>query len=140
MKAKEYLLQYKRMCIQIEIFEKELEQLREERSAISIDLNGMPHSSNISDKTATLAVQLADIESEIIDWRSAAWSLRMDIINTLNKLKNPKSVQVLHLRYIEDLKWEEIADKLGYTYQWVAGQLHSDALQELEEILEHGRN
>lgn len=135
MTAKEYLLQYRRLMIRIKCIEQDLEDLRQQRSSITIDLDGMPKGSAISDKTARLATLLADIESELIAKRSEAWSVRMEITNTIDRLSDPAQARLLHLRYIYGWTWERIAVDMGYTYQWVAGSLHGQALQSMEKII-----
>ena len=136
MNAKDYLSQYKLMTAKIERIEQDLEEIREERAAISIQLDGMPRGSDLSERTARLAVKIADMECELIDMRSEAWSIRMDIIRTLGKLTNPTYFKLLHYRYIDDYKWERIAVEMNYSYQWVADSLHKCALNELEQILD----
>ena len=41
---------------------------------------------------------------------------------------------ILKYRYIEFLTWEEIAVKLGFTFQWVH-VLHKKALNNFEKVL-----
>ena len=138
MTAKEYLLQHKLMKIRIKNAEDSLAELRETRASMSVNLDGMPRGSALSDRTAALAVQLADAETELLSLRSAAWSLCMEIVRTINRLEDPAEVRLLHLRYIECLTWERIAVEMGFTYQWVAGPLHGRALQSLEKVLNEG--
>jgi hypothetical protein len=77
------------MTARIRNREHDLAELREERESISINLDGMPHGTSLSDKTARLAAQLADAEEEIIELRSEAWSIRMEIVRTLNRIQTP---------------------------------------------------
>ena len=135
MNAKEYLLQYRRIVVRIRNAEQDLEALRAERESITVNMDGMPKGSDLSNKTAQLAAKLVDTEIEILGMRSAAWSVRMDIIRTIDKLSDPAEVRLLHLRYLDGYTWERIAVDMGYTYQWVAGSLHGQALQSLEKIL-----
>ena len=135
MNAKDYLLQYKLMTAKIERAEQDLREIREERSSISVNLDGMPRGTDLSERTAKLAVMLADMERELIYMRSKAWRVRMDIIRTLGKLTNPTHFNLLHFRYIDGYKWEKIAVEMNYSYQWVADTLHKSALHELEEVL-----
>ena len=135
MTAKEYLRQYKLMTARIRDREHDLAELREERESISINLDGMPHGTSLSDKTARLAAQLADAEEEIIELRSEAWSIRMEIVRTLNRIQTPEYNTLLYLRYIEGKTWEQIAVEMHYTYQWVAGPLHGRSLQEVDKII-----
>lgn len=138
--AKDFLLQYRLAMMRIKNAEQDLAAIREERESIEVSLDGMPKGSNLSDKTAELAVKLADLEVQILKMRSRAWSIRMEIINTLDRLTDPAEVRLLHLRYIEGFTWEMIAVDMNYTYQWVAGPLHGQALQSLEKILTLDRN
>ena len=131
-------MQYKLMKTRIKNAEDSLAELRETRASISINLDGMPRGSSLSDRTAALAVQLADAETEILQLRSAAWSVCMEIVRKINKLEDPSEVRLLHLRYIECLTWERIAVEMGFTYQWVAGPLHGRALQSMEKVLQTG--
>lgn len=135
MNAKDYLLQYKLMQAKIQNAEDDLKALREERAAISINLDGMPHGSHISDRTAELASRLVDAECEVMAMRSAAWSVRIQIINTIGRLSDPIHVRLLHLRYIEGHTWEQISEEMHYSYQWVAGPLHGHALQEIDKLI-----
>lgn len=136
MNAKDYLLQYKLVNAKIERAEQNLQEIREERAAISVNLDGMPRGTALSERTAKLAVKIADMECELIDMRSEAWSIRMDIIRTLGKMKNPTHFNLLHFRYIDGYKWEKIAVEMNYSYQWVAETLHKNALSELQQILD----
>lgn len=136
MNAKDYLLQYKLMTAKIERAEKDLSEIREERAAISVNLDGMPRGTKLSERTAKLAVMIADMECELIDMRSEAWSIRMDITRTLGKMTSPTHFNLLHFRYIDGYKWERIAVEMNYSYQWVAETLHKNALSELQQILD----
>lgn len=136
MTAKEYLRQYKLMTARIRNREHDLAELREERESISINLDGMPHGTSLSDKTARLAAQLADAEEEIIELRSEAWSIRMEIVRTLNRIQTPEYNTLLYLRYIEGKTWEQIAVEMHYTFRHTT-RLHGDALREVDAILAH---
>lgn len=136
MTAKEYLRQYKLMTARIRNREHDLAELREERESISINLDGMPHGTSLSDKTARLAAQLADAEEEIIELRSEAWSIRMEIVRTLNRIQTPEYNTLLYLRYIEGKTWEQIAVEMHYTFRHTT-RLHGDALREVDAVLAH---
>lgn len=140
MTAKEYLLQYQLLIVRIENAERDIDEIREERNSISIVLDGMPRGSAISDKTAKLAVLLADMESELLELRTEAWLKKLEIIRTIDKLTDPSEVRLLHLRYLDNYTWEKIAVTMNYTYQWVAGTLHSNALQSVDKIINGGNN
>lgn len=101
---------------------------------MAINLDGMPRGSGSKDKTARLAVQLADLESALQTELSELWSTRNDIIISIGKLSSEYQT-LLHKRYIEEKTWEMIAVEMHFTYQYVAGPLHGQALQALEKII-----
>ena len=135
MKAKEYLLQYKRMKMKLASLEADIEATREEREQINADLNGLPRGSAISDRTGNLATALADMEMELVNTREETLAICRDVINTINQIEDQTLARLLHLRYIELKTWNQIADEMYFSSRWVYGALHSAALKEVEQIL-----
>lgn len=132
--AKQYLRRYRHANDMIFIIEQELKKLREQMDSLTIDLDGMPRGTAVSDKTGELATQLADYEEKLIDARSNAWSIRMDVVNTIGKLTDSTYSQLLYKRYIELKTWERIAAELNYSYMHIT-RLHGYALAEIEKVL-----
>lgn len=58
--------------------------------------------------------------------------LRLTVEETLAQIPL-QSANILTMRYLLGYTWEEIANKLNYTYQWVHN-LHKRALKEWDEI------
>ncbi len=50
--------------------------------------------------------------------------------DTIRSLSDPRMREVLSLRYLQGLPWEEIADRMYYSQRWVL-KLHRAALIEL---------
>lgn len=134
MNAKDYLLEYKRIMVRVQILQTEIERLRTEAEGATISLDGMPKGSGAYDKTARLAIQLAAYESDLSDELSHLWSKRMDIINNLGKLQDGKLQKLLHARYIECKSWEHIAVEMDITWRYCY-MLHGEALVAFEKIL-----
>ena len=135
MTAKEYIQRYKLMTTKIETAERELADLREKSTAVAVNLDGMPHGSRLSDRTARLAAEIADSEAALTDMRAQAERIRRDIIRTLDRLSDPTDFKLLYLRYIQGYKWETVAAELHYSYQWTSGHLHDHALESLQDVL-----
>jgi hypothetical protein len=95
----------------------------------------MPHGSRLSDKTARLAAEIADCETEIVTMQFEALRVRREILRTLAKLSDPTDYKLLYLRYIQGYKWEAVAAELYYSYQWVSTHLHDHALDSLQAVL-----
>lgn len=141
MVAKEYLQQIKILTTQIQNIDDEIKSLRSEVITIRSSWpDGQPHGSNTSDPVGNVATRLADelikLEKRQLDLQGELWHKRNEIINTLNQLQHAESNRLLYLRYVQDKTWEHIAVEMHYSYQWVSTALHSNALCELQEILD----
>lgn len=134
MDAKGYLEEYKLMQTRLNVLQAEIERLRAEAESVSINLDGMPKGGQTGDKTARLAVQIADMESTWKQELSWLWSRRMKIISQLGELKNHRHQTLLHKRYIENETWEAIAYEMDLSWRHTY-RLHGSALAEFEKIL-----
>lgn len=56
-----------------------------------------------------------------------------EIFNIISSIKNPVYKQILHKRYIQGKKWEEISEELHYEYPHVH-RLHKQAIAEVHEL------
>ena len=157
MLAKEYLNQVGIIDAKLKMIDANIERLRrelynlEDISLSSSWSDGQPHGMKITDPTGDKAVRLAEKNSErreelrrqLSDYeykqilvRSQLWAKRMEVIDTIGRIHDPKCYRLLTMRYVEGAKWELIAVDLDLTYQWVAGPLHSKALILLQEVLD----
>lgn len=134
MTAKEYLMQYKTISARVKILQAEIESLRADAESITINLDGMPKGQGNTDKTARLAIMLAERESKLIAELSKLWSMRTEIVNKLGELSNSKHQQILYARYIQCETWEHIAVDMDITWRY-CHMLHGSALAEFEKIL-----
>ena len=134
MTAKEYLLQYKHLSARVKVLQAEIESLRADAESISVNLDGLPKGQGEKDKTARIAVQLAEYDSKLQAELSDLWRLRMDIVETLGMLTNEKHFTLLHSKYIAGETWEHIAVDMNITWRYCY-MLHGAALIELEKIL-----
>lgn len=140
MNAKEYLSQIQILDNKIKNLEDEIRDIRSEIITVRSSWpNGQPHGTGVSNPVEQavekLIDQLEDIEKQHIMLQSKLWSARNEVIETIGKVSHAEYNRLLYLRYVQGCLWEQIAVQMGYTYQWVAGPLHSNALQEVDEIL-----
>ena len=133
MNAKEYLKRYKQFGERIKILESEIEELRTKAEGASINLDGLPKGQGAKDRTAKFAIELAEYDSRLNGELSAAWKVRMEIVETLGKLSY-KHQRLLHEYYIKQRTWEEVAEELGITSRYCY-MLHGSALAELNQVL-----
>lgn len=140
MTGREYLRQARALNSKIKNLEEEVDKLREEQAAVrSAWPDGQPHGTGTTDPTGVMASRLADklltAEHELLATRDALLVKRMEILKTINKVERAEYNRLLYLRYVQCLKWEDIAEDMHYVYQWVAGPLHDNAVAEVEKIL-----
>ena len=61
--------------------------------------------------------------------------IKQEAAELLPMVEDPVHYTILHSRYVLYKTWEEIADEIGYTYQWTC-HLHGVALQEFGKIMQ----
>ena len=157
MTAKEYLSQVGILSARLDVIDKAIKLLREEIESMtdagvsSPWPDGLPHGTGASDPTASKAIrhadrlnekreelrkQLIDYEYEQIARRSELWAKRIEIIETLGKLREPTLHKILTMRYIDGESFEAIAVEVGYSWRHVI-RLHGIALLRVQKILEN---
>lgn len=130
MTAKEYLRTLRWTELSIETRKDELRRLDAEYtylSGISYDRDRVQTSPSgnafpQSDRRIDLALK---IREDIL----AMQKLRTDIIGKITGLDNPLYSQVLLERYVNYLSFDDIADKMNYSYVRIT-HIHGEALQE----------
>ena len=134
MKAKEYLMEIKKIRKRVNLLQAEVERLRTDAESVSINLDGMPK--GVGKGTwENLAIQLAECESILQNQLSVLWSKQMQAIELLGKLK-PKHQMILTEYYIADKKWEQIAYEQDLSWRHCY-RLHGSALVELDKVLKN---
>lgn len=128
MTAKEYLSQYRRYAERIRQIDLDIERLEAEAESISIDLDGMPHGTTLSDRTGSLATRLADLRSKKLLLREEAWEKREEIEEVIQSLPDPVMTRLLYDRYIIGMRWEDVARDLNYDDTYTRSRLHGKAL------------
>lgn len=164
MSSKEYLSQYGIIKARLRLIDSNIDRLRRDIQNIgdisvsSAWPDGQPHGTKIGDPTSSKALKLISdmgnlrekrerLRSELLEYeyqqiqeRSKLWSMGMEITEKLSGLLSVDDVNakvyhdILYLRYIQDMRWEEIAVNIGYTYRHTT-RLHGEALKVMEEVL-----
>ncbi len=131
MTPKEYLQQLRRLDIMID---QRNRQLADMRSALlsaadpgrEYTFGGMlPGDSRV----VAWISKLQEREEELDSLIDHFWDLKCQIIDELQGLDNPVSMQILYKRYVEYKRLEIIAVEINYSYDWVK-HAHGRALQE----------
>ena len=140
--AKQYLMQVRLIDRRLRNVTKEIEAIRDAYSETmrSPWPDGQAHGSGgksdpVGEAAAKLADQLKGIEARQIRLRAKLWSIRTEVVNTIGRVPDADCNELLYRRYVECQKWEKIALEMGFDYSWVAGGLHSRALELIGEVL-----
>lgn len=134
-KAKEYLQEVKLCDANISNNLEELSRLKDMVYHITSTLRGDVVSGGGSqDKLGNAVAKIVDLETEINDAIDAYVNKKREVSKTIEKVKDPDQVQVLHKRYFEYLTWEQIACELHMSYRNVC-YVHGRALQAVAELI-----
>lgn len=137
MDAKKYLQQAYRLNELIEHDQRELERLRTLSVSIaSADTTreNVQGGSKAYDKIGEIIVRIDEYAHRINCEIDEFVDIKAEIHSRIMQVQNIDARLILLYRYIEFMRWEDIAVKLGYTRQWVL-VLHGRALKNFEEIL-----
>lgn len=132
MTAKEFLNQYLNCEHEIQHKQEKARQIRDMGESITQSFSPAPARSGPSDKVGIAAGRLADMAAEIEADTQRLFRIMQDVEAVIELLPQ-KEKEVLRLRYINGLKWEQIAEKLKYTDRNVY-LLHKAALDRIKII------
>ena len=124
---KEYLKSYRRAIKREQDILDEIQRLRLDKMFPSVLNDGMPHGSNhsdLSDYAAILDEQIELLKEERLERVRCYQKIERQI----RQMENEDEQEVLRLRYIKGLKWEEVALKMNYSWKQVH-RIHSSALK-----------
>lgn len=126
-----YLNQYRIMHIEIDQITKELQRWQDLATRISPSYSDMPHGGG-SDKVQTAAVEVAELTEQLNEKIHQAIMVQENIKKLLESLDDIKLRQLMSYRYINGMRWEEIAVRMDFNYRWVL-RLHRKALNQISE-------
>lgn len=66
--------------------------------------------------------------------------IKKEILFLVKKIEKPENLLLLIERYLNFKRWNEIAEKIGYSEKWTKTELHYKALKEAEEVIRNGKN
>ena len=127
---KEFLNQYLNAEKEIGIKLDQIARLRELSTKITQTLTPDKVKSNSENRLESSVSKIVDIEREIGTSIDQLERTRLQVESVINSVPNVNQRNVLRLRYISGMKWEQIAVKLNYDYRWVL-RLHGKALNKI---------
>ena len=123
---KEYLKSYRRAVKREKDILNEIQRLRADKMFPSVVNDGMPKGSNQSDLSDYIAILDEQIEL-LKEERLEKVRCYQKIEKQIRQMENQDEQEVLRLRYITGLKWEEVAARMSYSWKHIH-RIHSSAL------------
>ena len=135
MNAKEYLSQAYRLDQRINSKLHQIESLRSLTQKVTASYDGEPvsHTRNVTSLQDTI-VHLMDAEDDLNRQIDELVDLKMEIANTISRVRNENYRLILEMRYLCFNSWDEIATTLHYTDRWLR-KMHDRALDVVDAIL-----
>ena len=96
---------------------------------------GMPHGTGISRRTENKAIDLVEAKEKWAKAKAEAYAIRQKVVDLIIDIPDIEG-KVLYERYINLLTWEQIAEKLYYSYTGIF-YAHNRALDIVEKRLSH---
>lgn len=138
MRAKEYLLQYRRALERVRQLDQRIEALylQAEIQATAPKEVSVRGSGLKRDRVAELATKIADGTTRLNDQRLEALRLCDEVSGVIDAVTDPTYSRILFDRYVGGLGWDQIADDIGYDPSHTRGRLHGSALAEAQKIID----
>ncbi|MCM1439175.1 MAG: DUF1492 domain-containing protein [Roseburia sp.] len=76
-------------------------------------LTGMPHAPGVRDKVGDLAVEIADLQSDIDRLNEQIAAKQDEVQKFIATIANAQTRMVFRLRFLRGLTWEQVAVVLG---------------------------
>lgn len=134
MTTKEYLNQYKRMMEEVRCLDVEIEELWTQLTSATSNNDGMPKGT-VQDRQTKLHAIMADKLQTKRSKKQVAEEIMAEVLQTIDKVTDPNHRQLLFERYIQDKEWKDIADDISYTEEYVRGELHGKALNDIRFLM-----
>lgn len=132
MSGKELLRSVRRIKWELRKLEQERTQLWEVAAGKAVAMAGMPSGSGVGQPVERLAIELARLDEESERKRKELAELELRAIRHILPLGH-RFRQVLVLRYLEGLSWDQVTREMGYTHPKSVYRVHGWALQAMEK-------
>lgn len=129
-KKKEYLRRYHAAELAEREIREEIDDLRMNKMFPALIQDGMPHGSSCMD-LSEYAAQLDELLTELKDQMEQRIRIRREITQRIEAMQDETEKTVLRLRYIHWLRWEQIAERMGYSLRNIT-KIHGKALVHFE--------
>ena len=131
MTPKQYLSQYQRAYRTVRLAARQLEQAEHDAAGVrAILYSDMPKSHNVERDLSDAMTKIEELAAVYRDTVKASTAIMSEVAAVIMRVPDKTQMEILWLRYVDGLKWEEIAEKMGYGREWVC-RVHGKALQSI---------
>lgn len=133
MTAKDYLKDIRKLDLEIQTLQEQISLLRKNAEGLrAMELSDMPKGGKGKDLSDYVA-EIADLQTVCVQHVSELIMKKQEAIERIMSIDGSELRNVLLLRYIKCLEWDEIADRLQYNLRTIF-RLHGEALKEFGEV------
>lgn len=133
MTAKDYLKDIRKLDLEIQTLQEQISLLRKNAEGLrAMELSDMPKGGKGKDLSDYVA-EIADLQMVCVQHVSELIMKKQEAIERIMGIDGSELRNVLLLRYIQCLEWDEIADRLQYNLRTIF-RLHGEALKEFGEV------
>lgn len=129
-KKKKMLLKYQTAVREADRLEEEIQRWRSIAERTTGFMKLVPAGSDAGRSLETAVEQINELAGQLGKRRQAAVQLRQTVETAIDGVEDEQLRDLLRMRYIDDITWEQIAVTMDKSYRW-ACKLHGDALQEI---------
>lgn len=136
---KRWMMRYRDIDDEIAALLEERAMWMDRATKITAGIGGVSGGGSERGSMESAAVKIAEISEDIDRRIGEATGLRREIRECIGRVKDPRLRRLLRLHYINGLTFEEVADRMHYSWRWVV-KLHGQALSELpvkEDMVVH---
>ncbi len=108
----------------------EIQELRADKLFPSVSMDGMPKGSGQADLSDFVAL-MDELIEKLKEERLCKVKLRMEIEGKIKRMDDTDEADLLRMRYLRGMKWEEVMSKTGYCRAQV-NRIHGRALEHFE--------
>lgn len=134
MTVKEYLLQIKRMNARLSQLEMEIKEIESKLGAQGVNYGGISGTPSSEDKRSKYIYRLIELRDEYFRQSEELLDKRGEIVKNIQKIPNISTQQVLYYKYVQNRKYEDIADLMGYSLSQIF-RFHKYGLREMKMIV-----
>ncbi len=128
-RKKNYLTRYHGISIEIDQLRFSLDRLQDKAERVTSIIRDMP-SGGVGEDISDIIAKKIELESKVKELLTEALNVRLEIENIIKLISNPEYRAILRYKYIENMTFEEIAEKTMYSNRNIY-YMHDKAIKEL---------